>query len=74
MNPDLAAAYALVDKIRTGRIENGMKIREVYRSGWSGLSTPEQVTGGFHVLARHGIASIVEISTGGNPAELPETK
>lgn len=70
LNPDLAAAHSLMDKIKTGRIENGMKIRDVYRSGWSGLSTPEQVTGGFYILARHDIASIAEVSTGGNPAEV----
>lgn len=70
LNPDLAAAHALMDKIRTGRIEDEMKVRDVYRHGWSGLTEPEQVFGGLGILTKHGIARPEEIQTGGNPAEV----
>lgn len=70
LHPDLAAAHALHDKIQTGHIEDGMKIREIYRKGWSGLSDPEMVYGGLLVLRKYGIARIEEVASGGAPAEI----
>jgi Protein of unknown function (DUF3987)/Bifunctional DNA primase/polymerase, N-terminal len=39
--PDLAAARVLAKKIITGEITDGFALRDVYRNGWSGLSTQE---------------------------------
>jgi len=70
LNRDLAAAHALMAKIKTGAVEDGLHLRDVYRRGWRGLATPEQVCGGINVLKQHGIARIERLDTDGRAAEV----
>lgn len=70
LNPDLASAHALMDKIKVGQIEDKMNVRDVYRRGWKGLTDPDQVYGGLRILEKYRIAGPAEIYTGGNPAEV----
>ncbi|MBC7835119.1 MAG: DUF3987 domain-containing protein [Phycisphaerales bacterium] len=50
LQPDVAAAKALVARVRCGDIADGFAPREVYRKGWSGLSSREEVKGAVELL------------------------
>ncbi|MFH0980921.1 MAG: DUF3987 domain-containing protein, partial [Planctomycetota bacterium] len=45
-----SAAYALVRRILSGEVTNGFTARDVYRAGWSGLATREDVAVAVAVL------------------------
>lgn len=49
-SPDLDAARALAKKIMAGEVSDGFALREVYRNGWSGLSTAEDAKGAAELL------------------------
>jgi putative DNA primase/helicase len=50
INPDAASAKPLAQKLRDGEITDGFAIRDVYRHGWTGLITREEVLGAINVL------------------------
>ncbi len=60
LNPDLAAAHRLADKIKAGAITDGMTIRDIYRPQWSGLTNTDTVSAGLMLLAHHNWIRIVE--------------
>lgn len=64
------AALLLLEKIESGAIKDGQTIREVYRAGWSGLSTAERVRSALQVLSEHGWTHIQETTTEGRPSEI----
>jgi len=70
LQPNVTAAYRILEKIRLGDIGNGSPIRDIYRNHWSGISTAEQVHGGLEVLARHNWIRIEQQETGGRPTDL----
>lgn len=70
LNPDLAAAHILSDKIRGGQIEDGSHVREIYRPQWAGLRDSETVWNGLRVLEECGHAKVMEEGTQGRPQEI----
>lgn len=70
LNADLTAAHDLIEKIRAGVIEEGTKIREIYRRQWSGLNTPETVWDGLRVLELHSLVKVEHVQTEGRPADI----
>jgi putative DNA primase/helicase len=46
MNPDLVAARSLAKHILGGDVKDGFALRELYRKGWSGLSSAEDAKDG----------------------------
>jgi hypothetical protein len=53
LNAEVEIAHALLEKMRTGKIRSGMKVRQIYRHGWDKLSTKEAVERGLEVLEDH---------------------
>src|SRR5690606_35119893 len=49
-HPDLAAARALAKKLAGGDLADEFALRDVYRAGWSGLTTPEDAKGAVDLL------------------------
>ena len=73
LNPDVAAAHRLADKIRSGAITDGMTIRDIYRPQWSGLTNADTVSAGLELLTRHNWMRVVEQQdTGGRPSDIIE--
>jgi putative DNA primase/helicase len=60
LQPDITAAHALVSKIEAGAIQDGTTRRDIYRSHWTGLSTPETVSSGLGLLEKHHWLRLVE--------------
>ena len=60
LQPDITAAHALVSKIEAGAIQDGATRRDIYRSHWTGLSTPETVSLGLGLLEKHHWLRLVE--------------
>jgi putative DNA primase/helicase len=48
--PSMAAANALLSRIKKGQVGNGFSIRDVYRHGWSHLGTTKDVSGAIEIL------------------------
>ncbi len=67
LNPDLAAAHRLAAKIRSGDIEDGHKVRDIYRREWPGLVNADQVHAGLEVLVQHNWVRVEHQDTGGRP-------
>jgi putative DNA primase/helicase len=70
MNAEVTASHALAEKIKAGAIADGDSIRDLYRSQWAGLRTPEAVCSGLKELERHSWLRIEERDTGGRRAEI----
>jgi hypothetical protein len=73
LRPGLAGAHCLLQRIRAGEVADRETVRDVYRRGWSGLTTAEAAAAAIAVLERHGWVR-VERSTpghsGGRPSEV----
>lgn len=50
IHPDVSAARALAKKIMASELKDGFALRDVYRNGWAGLSTPEDAKGAVDLL------------------------
>ncbi len=72
LNPDLAAAHRLAAKIRSGDIEDGHKVRDIYRREWPGLVNADQVHAGLEVLVQHNWVRVEHQDTGGRPSDIIE--
>jgi len=59
------AAEVLLDRIEAGDVVHGMKLRDLHRKGWQGLSTPNDVRRAIDVLAEHGWVRKVVVKAGG---------
>ena len=68
-NRPVAAAHALWEKILRGDVEDGMRVREIYRKGWSGL-TPTSARDALTVLEHCNVARVVNAPTEGRNQEI----
>lgn len=66
--PDVDAAHSLDSRIKHGDLGEAFTARDVYRNGWSGLTSPDPVTAGCELLVRLGRLRAVEVETGGRPS------
>jgi putative DNA primase/helicase len=65
VKPDLVAAKALAGKIKAGELGEQFALRDVYRQGWSGLSTTEDAQQAADVLSDFDWLRTVEQPTAG---------
>ena len=72
LNPDLKVAHLLADKIKSGAIENGMQVRDIYRPQWAGLTRPDVVWAGLEQLKAHNFLRVTQKETGGRQADVIE--
>jgi len=70
INSDTASTHAFVEKIKSGHIEDGQRIRDIYRRGWSGLANAEAVHNALDLAERHNLIRIEEVETEGRPGEV----
>lgn len=70
LNTDLSAAHAISEKIRSGAIEDGQRVRDIYRPQWSGLTIADRVWSGLRVLESHNHLKIEETDTAGRPTDI----
>jgi hypothetical protein len=68
--PEFQGATELSKKIMSGRIKDGIPIREIYRPQWSFLKTSHQVDAAIEVLEKHGWLRREIAPTGGAPTHL----
>jgi hypothetical protein len=70
MAPVMAAA-ALLDHIEAGDVTHGMKTRDIWRKGWQGLATADDLRQAVEVLEDHGWVrrKSVKPAGGGRPSE-----
>ena len=66
-DPELERARALLERIRSGDVEDGATARSVYRQQWSRLTTPQEVAGALEVLEAYGWVRVEAPKTGGRP-------
>lgn len=59
LEPERAAARAIAARIKAGAVEHGSTVRDVYRSQWADLKTPEVVGTGLELLERLGWLRVV---------------
>jgi len=64
--PHLSSAIALLDKIHTGKVNEGETIRDIYRNGWSKLNDSEKVRNAISILEDHHYVRMIETGTVGN--------
>lgn len=70
--PDLEAAKTIIGKIKLGKIKPAFRVRDIYRNGWSGLTTPEETRAALRMLLDYGYVREVETEpdrTGGRASE-----
>ena len=67
ISPDLTAAGAIAARIMAGDIKTNFTARDVYRHGWSGLSTRDVVMAGLKVLEDYYWVYSQKTETGGKP-------
>jgi hypothetical protein len=70
LDPEKRPAWALSGKIKAGVVRDGGAVRDLYRSQWSGLQTPESVEAGLRRLEALGHVRIAERVTGGRPERI----
>jgi hypothetical protein len=58
------AAQNLADRIREGKVWDGMSFREIYRHHWGGLDTPEKLRAAVEVLDRVGWVKVQDVASG----------
>lgn len=59
-----SAAQNLVDRIREGKVTDGMSFREIYRHHWGTLDTPEKLRAAVEVLERAGWVKVQDVAPG----------
>jgi len=69
---DELAAITLAAKLKRGAMGSQFSVRELYRRGWAGLSTPEEAEGAINVLADCGLLHVEPSGspTGGRPTTI----
>jgi hypothetical protein len=58
------AAQNLADRIREGKVTDGMSFREIYRHHWGTLDTPEKLRAAAEVLERAGRVKVQDVASG----------
>ena len=61
------AARALLTRIRRGDVQDGFTVREVWKKGWSKLTTSADVEAAVTMLVEYGWISPAVTQTGGRP-------
>ena len=64
--PHLSSANALLDKIDSGKVNEGDTIRDIYRNGWSKLNDAEKVKNAISIHEDHHYVKMIESGTVGN--------
>ena len=67
-HPEVAAAKAVLTRIRKGDLPASFSSRDVWRPGWTMLSSRTQVSGALQLLVDYGWLREEHIETGGRPA------
>jgi putative DNA primase/helicase len=65
ISPDMTAARILAARIEDGDLPPTFTAREIYRHGWSGLSTRDDVVSGLTILEDYHWLTSVTVETGG---------
>ena len=69
----LLAALTLSEKLELGEVADGTPVRQVYRHGWQGLTTPKAVSEAARVLEQANWVRVERVpagTKGGRPREL----
>lgn len=69
-HPEVAAAKAVLTKIRKGDLPASFSSRDVWRPGWAMLSSRGQVSGALQLLVDYGWLREEHVETGGRPATI----
>jgi putative DNA primase/helicase len=68
--PDIDAAKTILAKIKSGKLSESFKARDIYRNGWSGLTTHEETWPAIRLLTEYGYLTEAEDKeTGGRPSQ-----
>ena len=65
VHSDITAGRCLAKKILDGSLADGFTVKDVYRPGWSGLSTKEEAQAAIELLVDLDWLDVTEIPTGG---------
>ncbi|HPC83667.1 MAG TPA: DUF3987 domain-containing protein [Thermoanaerobaculaceae bacterium] len=68
--PALSGARLLARRIEAGDLEDGTRVRDLYRKHWAGLSTPEVVWPGLVELEARGWLRLEDVPSGGRPRDV----
>lgn len=63
--PGVRAARTIAAKIKSGAVVDGQSVRDLYRTGWTGVRTQNQAEVGLAELERIGWIRLETVSTGG---------
>ena len=61
------AAKMLLKRIGKGELEDGFTVRDVYRNGWTFMSTQEEAQGVINRLVEHGYLKVTQSQSTGRP-------
>jgi hypothetical protein len=64
---EIAAAKAILKRIRKGDLEEGFTLREIHQKGWANLANHEAVAAGLRLLVDYDWLAIREVRTTGRP-------
>ena len=70
LQPGVAGAHLLAHKIKQGAVQDGSRVRDIYRHHWSKLTNPENVWGSVEVLSAAGWVRVENFQTEGRNAEI----
>ena len=68
--PDIDAAKRILAKLRNGKLSPTFTERDVYLSGWTGLTEVETVKAATELLEHYGWLNRTTVKTGGRPKEV----
>lgn len=70
IDPELAAGHRLLTKIKEGLVQDHDKCREIYRRGWKGLTTKDQLDMALNILKKYGhIKTEISVPLNGGRSE-----
>lgn len=72
INPEVAAAKAIIERIRKGDLSRTFSSRDVWRPGWAMLSDREQVAAALYLLVDLDWLRVTQRETGGRRATVYE--
>jgi putative DNA primase/helicase len=67
---DMAAARALLERLRAGKVKDKFAARDVYRCQWKGLTDPEVVERAIGILDSYGWVRLELVKTPGRPGQV----
>ena len=62
LEPEFVAARILLEKIKAGAVRDYDRCREIYRHGWKGISSLDELDGAVKTLEKHGWVRIEVLS------------